>query len=140
MIGWGARARLDAEVAAGRPERDAMVGPYLARIGAGVKIIGRIPVEARVALAERRLTETIAAYQAKLATRSRRGRPPVPVEHHSRVRQARAQLHRARAAGNRHAGIPPLNQRRNPFRDSPCANVGAHKPRGWNRSGSAGEH
>lgn len=93
-----AQARLDAEVAAGRAERDAMVGPYLARISAGEKIIGRIPVEAQVALAQRRLAETIAAYQTKLATRSRRGRPPVPVAQYSRVRAAQAQLQRARAA------------------------------------------
>ncbi|MDT5364292.1 MAG: hypothetical protein QOC69_6054, partial [Mycobacterium sp.] len=95
-----ARARIDAEVAAGRAEREAMVGPYLARISAGEKIIGRIPVEAQVALAERRLAQTIAAYQAKLATRSRRGRPPVPVEQHNRVRTAQAQLQRARAAAD----------------------------------------
>jgi transposase len=95
-----AQARIDAEVAAGRAEREAMVGPYLARISAGEKIIGRIPVEAQVALAERRLAQTIAAYQAKLATRSRRGRPPVPVEQHNRVRTAQAQLQRARAAAD----------------------------------------
>ncbi len=38
-----AQARIDAEIAAERAERDALVGKYLARIAAGEKMTGRIP-------------------------------------------------------------------------------------------------
>lgn len=101
-----AQARIAAEAAAERVERDALVHKYLARIAAGEKMIGPIPVEAKVALAERQLAEVIAAAQAKHAGwaargsvgQRRAGRSPVPVEQNARVRQARARLDRARAA------------------------------------------
>jgi transposase len=99
---WGriiqAQARLDAEIAAERAERDAVVRAYLERVAAGEKMNGRVPAEVEVAVAERRLAQIIAAYEAKLATRSRRGRPPVPVEQYCRVQRQRARLEQARAA------------------------------------------
>jgi transposase len=101
-----ARARIAAEIDAERAERNALVQKYLARIAAGEKMIGPIPVEAKVALAERQLAEVIAAVQAKHASwaargpvgQRRAGRAPVPVEQHNRVRQASARLERAWAA------------------------------------------
>ena len=67
---------------------------------------GRVPVEVEVVLAQQRLAETIAAYEAKCARRAAvaapgrrgRGRLPVPVEQYCRVRQAQARLEQARAA------------------------------------------
>lgn len=93
-----ARGRIAAEVAAERAERDALVRAYLERVAAGEKVKGRVPAEVQVAVAERRLAEIVAAYEAKLATRSRRGRPPVLVEQYCRVQQQRARLEQARAA------------------------------------------
>jgi transposase len=105
-----AQARLDAEIAAERAERDAMVRAHLERVAAGEKMSGRVLAEAQVALAEQRLAEIIAAYQAKLATRSRRGRPPVPVEQYCRVQRARARLEAARAthAARAHSQTKPV--------------------------------
>jgi transposase len=99
-----ALARIDAEIDAERTGREAMVGEYLARIAAGEKMTGRVPVEAKVALAERLLAEVIATVLAKHASwaargpvgQRRAGRSPVPVEQHCRVRQARARLEAAR--------------------------------------------
>jgi len=104
-----AQARIEAEVTAERAERQALVGTYLARIAAGDQITGPIPVEAKVALAERQLATAIAAAQAKharraavdaipLGQRHSPGRRPVPVEDNARVRQAHARLDKARAA------------------------------------------
>ena len=98
-----AQALIGAVTDAERAERELLVSTALKRIAAGEKGIGRVPMEATVAMAERRLTEVIATYEAKLATRSRRGRPPVPVEQHCRVRQARARLEAARVAATAHA-------------------------------------
>ncbi len=102
-----AQTRIEAETAAAKAEREAMVQGYLARIAAGEKMTGSIPDEVQVALAQQRLAETIAAYEAKLATRSRRGRPPVPVEQYCRVRQAEDKLDKARAAEAARAEAAP---------------------------------
>lgn len=101
-----AQARIDAEIAAERAERDALVGKYLARIAAGEKMTGRIPAGAQVAMAERVLAAAVARSQAKHQSWAARGavgarrpgRSPAPVEQNARVRQARARLERARAA------------------------------------------
>lgn len=104
-----AQGRIDAEIAAERTERDALVRAYLARVAAGEKMNGRVPAEAKVALAQRQLATAIAAAQAKharwaaldagpAAQRRSAGRRPVPVEQNARVRQARVRLDRARAA------------------------------------------
>jgi transposase len=106
-----ALARIDAEIDAERTGREAMVGEYLARIAAGEKMTGRVPVEAKVALAERLLAEVIATVLAKHASwaargpvgQRRAGRSPVPVEQHCRVRQARARLEAARIAAAAYA-------------------------------------
>lgn len=106
-----AQARIEAEIAAEQAKRQAMVSQYLARIEAGAKITGRVPVEARVALAQRQLDHAIAASQAKHArwaalnagpAQQRRspGRRPVPTEQNARVRQAQAKLDTARAAAD----------------------------------------
>jgi hypothetical protein len=104
-----AQAGIEAEIAAGRAQRQAMVGQYLGRIAAGETITGTVPVEAAVALAERQLSQAIAASQAKharwaaldagpAALRRSAGRRPVPVEQNARVRAAQARLDKARAA------------------------------------------
>jgi hypothetical protein len=110
-----AQGRIDAEVSAERAERGAMVQEYLSRVAAGEKMNGRVPAEVAVAVAERRLAEIIAAYEAKLATRSRRGRPPVPVEQYCRVQRQRARLEQARAAQAARAGATaePVERRAN---------------------------
>lgn len=101
-----AQACIDAEIAGERAQRQAMVHRHLARLAAGEKMPGRVPVEVEVVLAQHRPAETIAAYAAKCARRAAvaepgrrgRGRPPVPVEQYCRVRQAQARLEQARAA------------------------------------------
>jgi transposase len=104
-----AQARIEAEIAAEQAARQAMAQQYLARIAAGDKQLGRVPVEAQVALAEQRLAAAIADSQAKharwaaldagpAAQRCSAGRRPVPVEHNARVRVAQARLDKARAA------------------------------------------
>ena len=104
-----AQARIEAEIAVDHTDRQTMVVQYLARIAAGEKITGRVPVEAAVALAQRQLDQAIAASQAKharwaaldagpAAARRSAGRRPVPVEQNARVRQQRARLDEARAA------------------------------------------
>jgi transposase len=92
-----ARARIGAEIAAERAERDKAVRKFLDRLAAGERVSGRPPAGTEVTLAQDRLAEAIAAYEAKLATRHRRGRRPVPVEQYCRVRQAQAKLDKARA-------------------------------------------
>ena len=99
-----AQARIDAEIAAERAERDATVQAYLARIAAGENMTGRVPAEVQVAVAEQRLAETTA--EAKCARRAAdagparggRGRLPVPVDQYCRVQRQRARLEQARAA------------------------------------------
>ncbi|WKN56321.1 transposase [Rhodococcus opacus] len=59
-----ALAQLDAEKEAERCERDQKAQDYLARLDAGETVMGRVPVGAEVAAAERRLTEAVAAQQA----------------------------------------------------------------------------
>lgn len=104
-----AQARIEAEVAAERVERQDMVQQYLARIAAGEKITGTVPAEVKTALAERQLARAIAGSQAKHARwaaldagpaqhRRNAGRRPVPVEQNARVRQAQDRLEKARAA------------------------------------------
>jgi hypothetical protein len=103
-----AQARIEAEIAATKAARDAMVAEYVARIEAGEKNLGRVPVEAAVALAQRALDAAIATSQAKharwaaldagpAAARRSAGRRPVPVEHNARVRAAQHRLDKARA-------------------------------------------
>ncbi len=103
-----AQIRIEAEIATTKAARHAMVAEYVARIEAGQKITGRVPVEAQVALAQRALDTAIAASQAKharwtaldagpAAGRRSPGRRPVPVEHNARVRAAQARLDKARA-------------------------------------------
>jgi transposase len=93
-----AQEGIEAEIAAERAERDKAVREFFDRLAAGETVNGRPPAGAEVARAEQRLAEAIAAYQAKLATRQRRGRRPVPVEQYCRVREAQAELDKARAA------------------------------------------
>jgi transposase len=106
-----AQADIDAKIIAEKADRQAMVDKYLARIEAGEKITGTVPVEAKVALAQRQLDQAIAASQAKHArwvvldagpTAQRRspGRRPVPVEQNARVRAAQDRLDNARAAAD----------------------------------------
>lgn len=101
-----AQALIDAVNDAERAEREVVISTALRRIAAGEKGIGRVPVEATVAMAERTLAAAIARSQAKheswaargeVGTR-RPGRSPVPVEQNARVRHARARLDQARAA------------------------------------------
>lgn len=104
-----AQAHIEAEVAARKAQRNAMVAEYVARIEAGQKMTGPTPVEVQVVLAQRDLDRAIAASLAKharwaaldagpAAQRRSPGRRPVPVERNARVRQARARLDKARAA------------------------------------------
>jgi transposase len=104
-----AQTRIEAEIAAAKAARHAMVAEFVARIEAGHTISGRVPVEAAVALAQRVLDQAIAASQAKHArwaaldagpAQQRRspGRRPVPTEQNARVRAAQANLEKARAA------------------------------------------
>jgi Transposase DDE domain len=93
-----AQARIEAEITAERAERDKPAQQFLDRLAAGEKVTGRSPAGTEVARAEQRLAEAIAGYEARLATRHRRGRRPVPVEQYCRVRQAQAKLDKARAA------------------------------------------
>jgi transposase len=100
-----AQADIEARIGAGRADRQALIQGYLKRIAAGEKLTCRLPVEAQVALAERRLAEAIAkseAHHASWAARGpvgqrRGGRRPVPVELNARVRQAQARLDKVRA-------------------------------------------
>jgi hypothetical protein len=93
-----AQGGIEAEIAAERADRDKAVREFVDRLAAGEKVTGRSPAGAEVARGEQRVAEAIAAYAAKLATRHRRGRRPVPVEQYCRVRQAQAKLDKARAA------------------------------------------
>lgn len=103
-----AQDSIDAEVADQRAKRQAVVDGYMARIGAGEKMAGRVPVEAVVVVAERQLAAAIAAVQAKHtswasrgpAGQRRAGRRPVPVDRNARVRQAKERLERARASAD----------------------------------------
>jgi transposase len=101
-----AQADIEANVAAQRADRQALIQGYLRRIAAGEKLTCRLPAEAQVALAERQLAEAIAKSEAKHANwaargpvgQRRGGRRPVPVELNARVRAAQARLDKVRAA------------------------------------------
>jgi Transposase DDE domain len=99
-----AQAAIDAEIAAERAKRQDVVQQYLARIAAGEKVIGPVPAEVKVALAERQLAQAIAAAQATHARRFAVEAVPVgqrragPIEHNARVRRAQARLDKARVA------------------------------------------
>lgn len=101
-----AQARIEAEIAAEVAKHDSAAREYFARIAAGEKVGGRLPVAAEITVAERRLAEAISAAQAKHVAWAERGpvgsrragRAPVPVASNARVCKAQARLTRARAA------------------------------------------
>jgi transposase len=132
---WGrimqAQARIDAEIAAEAAERDTMVRAYLERVAAGEKMSGRIPAEVQVAVAEQRLAEIIAAYEAKLATRSRRGRSPVPVEQYCRVQRQRARLEQVRAAAAARAQTQATPAERTANLTDPQSRIQPLRGGGW---------
>jgi transposase len=99
-----AQALLEAAAVAARARQAAAAQPYLARLSAGEKFAGPVPVAARVALLEQRLAERIAECEAKhqrwQANRGTvsPGRRPVPVERNAKILELRAALSKARAA------------------------------------------
>lgn len=107
-----AQTRIESEIAAEHAKRQQVGRQYLQRIAAGHTPTGAVPAGVQVVVAEQRLADAIAAYQAKLATRSRRGRPPVPVEQYCRVREAQAKLDQARAAETARAEAAQADERK----------------------------
>lgn len=95
------RAAAAAHAAAVGREREA--APVLERLAAGERFAGRVPLAARVALLETRLTEKIAECEAKhrrwQSNRHKRspGRRPVPIEANAKIRDLRAALAQAHA-------------------------------------------
>ena len=67
------QARIDADIAAERAERQVGARQYWARIAAGEMLNGRLPAGVEVAVAEQRLAEAIAASQAKHAAHAALG-------------------------------------------------------------------
>jgi transposase len=92
------------------------VEPYLARLAAGEKFPGPVPVAARVALLERRLAEQIAACEAKHQRwqanpgSTSRGRRPVPIEQNVKIAELRAALIKARATHDASIQAPDVEQ------------------------------
>uniref|UniRef100_UPI003F65795A transposase n=1 Tax=Rhodococcus opacus TaxID=37919 RepID=UPI003F65795A len=127
-----ALAQLDAEKEAERCERDQKAQDYLARLDAGETVMGRVPVGAEVAAAERRLTEAVAAQQAVIdrfqgGTVSGGGGTrfaPKPVDEHHLVRRRRTELdtalrkqgERTAAAGQRRRNTTDPDSRLQPLR------------------------
>ncbi|WP_425272503.1 transposase [Rhodococcus koreensis] len=94
-----ALAQLDADKRAEQAERDGKSRHYLARLDAGQTVMGRVPVGAEVAAAERRLAQAVTAQQAVLdrfeertASGARGGFVPKPVAEHHLVRRRRTEL------------------------------------------------
>ncbi|PBC48514.1 transposase [Rhodococcus sp. ACS1] len=94
-----ALAQLDADKRAEQAERDGKSRHYLARLDAGQTVMGRVPVGAEVAAAERRLAQAVTAQQAVLdrfeertASGARGGFVPKPVDEHHLVRRRRTEL------------------------------------------------
>ncbi|SEC70452.1 transposase [Rhodococcus koreensis] len=94
-----ALAQLDADKRAEQSERDGKSRHYLARLDAGQTVMGRVPVGAEVAAAERRLAQAVTAQQAVLdryeertASGARGGFVPKPVDEHHLVRRRRTEL------------------------------------------------
>lgn len=109
------RVRADAQ-------REAAALARRRRSEAGEPVRGRIPEGPhRLAEAEAHLAREITAHQARLdryaallaAGKKPMGRPPVPMDEHSRVRRARRVVAAARAAAERAAATKPTKQ--NPF-------------------------
>jgi transposase len=101
----GEQAAMDAAAAARQAAREQAGGDRLERLAAGQEVLGRIPRGAdRVAEAQLRLDQAIAAQQAKIDRRAARiaagerpgGVVPVPPHQLRRVRQAQAALEAAR--------------------------------------------
>lgn len=126
-----ALAQLDAQKQAEQSERDGKAQDYLARLDAGETVMGRVPVGAEVAAAERRLAEAVAAQQAVLdrfrgrtASGGGGGFVPKPVDEHHLVRRRRAELdtalrkqgERTAAAGQRRRNITDPDSRLQPLR------------------------
>ncbi|TQC42036.1 DDE transposase, partial [Rhodococcus sp. WS4] len=127
-----ALAQLDAEKQAERCERDQKAQDYLARLDAGETVMGRVPVGAEVAAAERRLAEAVAAQHAVIE-RFRGGTAaggggtrfaPKPVEKNHLVRRRRTELdtalrkqgERTAAAGQRRRNTTDPDSRLQPLR------------------------
>lgn len=122
------RAAKDAEDA----DRDRKADDYLARLDAGEKVRGRVPVGAEVAAAERRLAEAVTAQQAVLdrfeasSAAGVRGHrfAPKPVDEHHLVRRRRTELDTAlakqatrdAAAGRRRGNTTDPDSRLQPLR------------------------
>ncbi|QDQ89894.1 transposase [Rhodococcus sp. WB9] len=127
-----ALAQLDAQKQAERCERDGKAQDYLARLDAGQTVLGRVPVGAEVAAAERRLAEAVAAQQSVIerfqgGTAAGGGGTrfaPKPVDEHHLVRRRRAELdtalrkqgERTAAAGQRRRNITDPDSRLQPLR------------------------
>ncbi|WP_423816273.1 transposase [Rhodococcus jostii] len=126
-----ALAQLDAEKDAEQCEREGKAQDYLARLDAGQTVMGRVPVGAEVAAAERRLAEAVAAQQAvierfrgRTAAGGGGGFVPKPVDEHHLVRRRRTELdtalrkqgERAAAAGQRRRNTTDPDSRLQPLR------------------------
>ncbi|WP_423816276.1 transposase [Rhodococcus jostii] len=126
-----ALAQLDAQKQAEQSERDGKAQDYLARLDAGETVMGRVPVGAEVAAAERRLAEAVAAQQAvierfrgRTASGGGGGFVPKPVDEHHLVRRRRTELdtalrkqgERTAAAGQRRRNITDPDSRLQPLR------------------------
>ncbi|WP_420820355.1 transposase [Rhodococcus jostii] len=127
-----ALAQLDAEKQAERCERDGKAQDYLARLDAGETVMGRVPVGAEVAAAERRLAEAVAAqhavierFQGRIAAGGGGTRfAPKPVDEHHLVRRRRTELdtalrkqgERTAAAGQRRRNTTDPDSRLQPLR------------------------
>ncbi len=117
-----ALAQLEAERQAEQAEQDAKAEQFRARQRAG-RPTGPPPAGAEVALAEENLARVRAARQAQLAELEERhaGRPRAGVEDYCRVRQAAAQVEKARqrearrqAAAEQAAGPGPVRNTTDP--------------------------
>jgi transposase len=125
-----ALAQLETEKQDQDADRDRKAHDYLSRLDAGQTVMGRVPVGAEVAAAERRLAQAVAAQQGVLdrfrdAPAAGRGRfVPKPVDEHHLVRRRRTELetalckHRERiaAAGQRRRNITDPDSRLQPLR------------------------
>jgi transposase len=127
-----ALAQLDADERDRHAERDRKGRDYLARLDAGQTVLGRVPVGAEVAAAERRLAQAVTAQRAVIARFQASGPAqgwghrfaPKPVDEHHLVRRRRTELdtarrkqaHRDAADGGRRRNTTDPDSRLQPLR------------------------
>ena len=110
-------------------ERDGKAQDYLARLDAGETVMGRVPVGAEVAAAERRLAEAVAAQHTRAVPGAHRGRrrgaarteagrraPPGAPRRPELDTALRKQGERTAAAGQRRRNITDPDSRLQPLR------------------------